>query len=80
MRLISCSSSAPNAAFERDASHSFKFGCLVFEVGAGAALLLTGVAGQLDTIDGEHLASDQFLPITQVEYLSEDAGDVAGKA
>ena len=57
----------------------FEFGGLVFEVGTGAALLLAGVAGQLDAVDGEHLAPDQPLPIAQVEDLGEETGDVVSE-
>lgn len=66
-------------AFEHDASGGFKLAGLVFEVGAGAALLFGCVAGELDAVDGEHLAPDQALPVAQVEHLGEDAGDVVGK-
>ena len=62
--------------FEHGASRSFELGGLVFEVGTGAALLLAGVCWQLDAVDGEHLATDQPLPVAQVEDLGEDAGDV----
>jgi hypothetical protein len=51
-------------AFEHDAGGGFELGGLVFEVGAGAALLFAGVAGQLDAVDGEHLASNQSLTVT----------------
>ena len=66
-------------AFEHDTGGGLKLGVRVFEVGAGAALLFAGVAGQLDAVDGEHLAPDQSLPVAQVEDLGEDAGDVIGK-
>ena len=48
-------------ALEHDAGGGFEFGGLVFKVGTGAAFLLAGVAGQLDPVDSEHLASDQPL-------------------
>lgn len=67
-------------SFEHDAGGGFEFGGLVFEVGSGAALLFGCIAGKLDAVDGEHLAPDQSLPITQVEDLGKDAGDVFGEA
>lgn len=66
-------------SFEHDAGSGFEFAGLVFEVGASPALLLAGVAGKFDTVDGEHLASYQILAITQVEDLGKDAGDGVSK-
>lgn len=43
----------------------------MLELGAGAAALLGGVAGQLDAVDGEHLAPDQALRVTDQEHLLE---------
>jgi hypothetical protein len=37
---------------------------LMPELGPGTAALLGGVAGQLDAVDGEHLAHDQALRVT----------------
>lgn len=45
---------------------------LTQEIRPRAAALLGGVARQLDAVDGEHLASDQPLTITDREHLGED--------
>lgn len=49
------------------------------KVGAGAARLFGCVAGQLDAVNGRHLASDQTLPVAQVERLGKDASKVVGQ-
>jgi len=41
-----------------------------------AALLLAGVAGQLDPVDGEHVASDQPEPVARHEHLGEQHADL----
>ena len=51
---------------------------LAQEVLPPAALGLRGIGGQLDTIDGEHLASDEALPIADHEDLGEDVRDGRG--
>lgn len=66
-------------ALEHGLGGGFQFGGLMVEVGAGAALGFAGVAGQLDAVDGEHLAPDQALPVADVEDLAEDAGDVVAE-
>jgi hypothetical protein len=54
----------------------FEFGGLMFEVGAGATAGLGGIAGELHAIDGEHLATEQALAVTDGEDGAEDLGDV----
>jgi hypothetical protein len=44
---------------------------LVLELGARAAALLGGVAGQLHAVDGKHLAPDQTLRVADQEHLLE---------
>jgi hypothetical protein len=63
-------------ALQHGVCGSFQFGGLPREVGAGAAFGFGGVAGELDAIDGEHLAPNQSLPITEVEYLGEDGCNI----
>ena len=47
---------------------------LALEIGARAGLGFAGVTGQLDTVDGEHLAPDQALPIAERQHLGEQLG------
>lgn len=63
-------------ALEHDLSGGFQLVGLVFEVGAGAAFVFAGIAGEFDAINGKHLAPDQALPVTEIEYLAEYGGDV----
>lgn len=49
---------------------------LSLEVGPGAAAVLRGIAGQLDPVDGEHLAADQPLAVTDGEHGGEDRRDL----
>ena len=42
------------------------------EVGSGAAAQFGGVGGQLDTVDGKHLATDQAVGIAHQKHLFED--------
>ena len=49
---------------------------LTFEVGAGPAFALGGVTGQLDTVDGKHVATDEPLALTDGEYGAEHRGDI----
>jgi hypothetical protein len=53
----------------------FHFVGLVDEVGPGAAALFACVGGQLDAVDGEHLAADQALCIADQKRLFEDLTD-----
>ena len=62
-------------AFEHLLGGLFELGGLLLEVGAGAAPGLAGVAGEFDAVDGEHLAADEALPVTEPEDLAEDVGD-----
>ena len=66
-------------ALEHDLSGGFQFVGLVFEVGAGAALLFAGITGQFDAINSKHLAPDQALPVAQIENLAENVSDVIGE-
>lgn len=47
----------------------FHLELLFLEIGLGAAPLLTGVAGQLTAIDGEHLFADQSFRVTDHQHL-----------
>ena len=49
------------------------------EVGAGATLGLAGVARQLDAVDGEHLAADQALPVTDEQDVAKQAADLGAQ-
>ena len=46
----------------------------------GAATLFAGVTGQLDAINGKHLASDQALGIAGHQYLAEQGFDLLAQA
>ena len=46
----------------------------------GAAALFACVAGKLDAINGEHLASDQALGIAGHQHLAEQGFDLVGEA
>ena len=59
---------------------SLQFLRLMQEVGAGTALMLGGVRGKLDAVDGEHFAADQPLPVAEVENAGKERGDLSGKA
>src|SRR5450759_1138243 len=65
--------------FEHDLCCRFQFSSLTFKVSTSAALGLGGIARQLHTINGKHLAPDQTLLVADEEYLGEDAGDVVTK-
>lgn len=45
--------------------------CPAAQFAMGAAALLASVAGQLDTIDGEHLPPDQALAVAYQQDLGE---------
>ncbi len=49
-------------------------GQLALEVFAGAGLGLAGVGRKLDPINGEHVAANQALAVTQGEDLGEELG------
>lgn len=49
-------------------------GGLTQEVGPRAALRFRGVARELHSVDGKHLAPNQTLPITDHQHLGEDLG------
>jgi hypothetical protein len=66
-------------AGEHGLGGGLKLGRLTLEVGARAALGLAGIRGQLDAVDGKHLAADEALPVAQVEHLAEQTGDVVGQ-
>ena len=46
----------------------------------GAAALLAGVAGQLDAVDGEHVAPDQALGIAGHQHLGKERLDLIRSA
>ena len=66
-------------AFEHDPRCGFELGGLMAEIGTGAALMFAGVAGELDAVDGKHLAPDQALAVAQVKDLGKDPDDVVGE-
>ena len=59
---------------------SFELASLTFEVGAGAAFALGGVAWEFHPVAGEQLAADQALAVADEQDLGEDMGDVFAEA
>ena len=67
-------------ALEQGLHGGFQLVSLVDEVGPGAAALFACVGGQLDTVDGEHLAADQALRVAHEQHLLEDLADQVTEA
>ena len=65
--------------FEHGLGRRFKFVCLSFKIGTGAALGFGGVARQFYAVDGEHFAPDQALLVADEEYLGENAGNIVAQ-
>jgi len=63
-------------AGQHDLSRRFEFLGLSGKISTGAAFGFTGVAREFDAINREHLASDQALPVAEVDHLGEELGDV----
>ena len=63
-------------AGEHDLDSGIELVGLTLKVGTGAALGFRGVAGKFDAIDGEHLATDQTLPVADGEHWGEQVGNV----
>ena len=54
--------------------------CAVAQFGMSAATFFAGVAGELDTVDGEHVAPDQALSITGHQDLTKKGFDLLTEA
>src|SRR5690606_27049384 len=70
----------PAVPLQHGPGGGFELGGLPLEIRAGPAPGLAGIAWELDAVDGEHLASDQALPVAQVEDVGEDPRNLVAEA
>lgn len=66
-------------AGEHGLGGGFELGGLMGKVGTGAASGFTGIAGEFDAVDGEHLAADEPLAVTKKQDLGKQRGNLVAQ-